>query len=284
MDYSSEEIESLYEAAMEHFENEEYEQALPLLVNCASKNHAESQLQLGIMYSVGYGVTVSLKDAAGQFRAAAEQGCTEAQGYLGRAYLYGEGVEQSNRKAVKWLTMAAESNDAGALNCLAYMYHEGMGCDVSMEKALELYLRAVDEGDPDAAYNAGSMYLKGEGCEASEEKATEMFRLAAENEDPQAMIELGLIVGGNEALELFRKAWDLGEPDGLYHYAIIHNDPRDMLWEAAEAGSTKALNALAGMVESGEFPRLDAIYQVLLRKCPEEQESYEEFLRIIGRE
>lgn len=282
MDFSPEEIESLYETAMDHFDNEDYEQALPLLVNCASKNHAESQLQLGIMYSAGYGVTASLKDAAGYFRSAAEQGCTEAQSYLGRAYLYGEGVEQSNRKAMKWLTAASDNNDAGALNCLAYMYHEGLGCDRSMEKALELYLKAVDEGDSDAAYNAGSMYLKGEGCEASREKAEELFRIASDNEDPQAMIELGSLLGGPESLELFKNAWELGEPDGLYHLAMCQDRSEDLLWESAEAGSTKAINELAQGADQDKIAKLDRIYQIILKNCPEEQDSYEEFQKIIG--
>ena len=283
MDFTPEEIETQYENAMTYFENEEYEQALPLLRNCASKNHMDAQLQLGIMYSAGYGVPASLKDAAGYFRSAAEQGCTEAQSYLGRAYLYGEGVEQSDSKAFKWLSTASENGSAGAMNCLAYMYHEGRGCEKSMEKALELYLKAVDEGDADAAYNAGSMYLRGEGCQASQDKAVEMFRLAVAEDDPQAMVELGVVIGGQESIELFEKAWELGEPDGLYHLAMMHNDPRDMLKEAAEAGSTKAINELAGSADADEVARLDAIYQVILKGCPEERGAYEEFLRITQR-
>ena len=192
MDFSSEEIESLYEKGLEYLEQDNPEMATEQFRAATSKNHVLSQLELGKLI-IADPKLGSPKEAAGYFRSAAEAGDPEAQSLLGRMYLDGEGVEQSDKKAFKWISLAAEQNEPYALDYLGYMYYEGRGTEKSFEKALDCFVRSAEEGNPEGAFNAGSMYVQGEGAEKDLPKAEEYFHIAADSGDPMALTELARI-------------------------------------------------------------------------------------------
>ena len=192
MDFSSEEIEALYEKGLEYLEQDNPEMAAEQFRAAASKNHILSQLELGKLIIADPKLGAP-KEAAGYFRSAAEAGDPEAQSLLGRMYLDGEGLEQSDKKAFKWISLAAEQNEPYALDYLGYMYYEGKGTEKSFEKALECFVRSAEEGNPEGAFNAGSMYLQGEGTDKDLSKAEEYFLIAADSGDPMALTELAKI-------------------------------------------------------------------------------------------
>ncbi len=284
----SPDTESVYSEALALLEKEDYEEAVDRFILASKNGHVRAQVDLGTMYVTGTGVQCDPKAAFGYFRMAAEQGDAEAQSYLGRMYLNGDGVEQSDKKAFKWLTEASEKGETDALNCLGYMYHEGKGCEKSLEKSIECFVKAADGGDPEGPYNAGSAFLEKEDYG----NAAKYFDMGVGLDDPECMAELGLLYrdgkgveqSGERALELFEAAYESGNPDGLLYKSTLFMNMIGMVWEAADRGSTKALNQLASQYRNDpeKVARIRRDYEELLKANPEAEEAYEEFERIIN--
>ena len=74
----------------------------------AEQGDADTQFNLGLMYTNGEGVPEDACEAAKWFRMAAEQGQAKAQFNLGIMYAEGIGVPEDAREAMKWFRMAAE--------------------------------------------------------------------------------------------------------------------------------------------------------------------------------
>ena len=287
MDISSD-TESVYSEALALLEKEDYAEAVDRLALAAKNGHIRAQVDLGTMYVTGTGVQCDPKTAFGYFRMAAEGGNPEAQSYLGRMYLNGDGTEQSDKKAFRWLSEASGKGETDALNCLGYMYHEGRGCDKSLDKSIECFAGAAEGGDPEAPYNAGSAYLEKEDYA----NAAKYFDMGVGLDDPECMAELGLLYrdgkgveqSGERALELFDAAYEAGNPDGLLYKSTLFMNLIGMVWEAADHGSTKALNQLAAQFKNDpeKIARLKRDYEALLESNPDAQEAYEEFERIIS--
>jgi TPR repeat protein len=79
----------------------------------AERGYANAQVNLGIMYCAGTGVTEDTAEAVRWWRLAAEQGNVAAQLNLGQVYGYGKGVAKDTVEAYKWLTLA-QASDAQA--------------------------------------------------------------------------------------------------------------------------------------------------------------------------
>ncbi len=284
----SPDTESVYAEALALMEKEDYAEAVDRLILAARNGHVRAQVDLGTMYVTGTGVQCDPKTAFGYFRMAAEGGDPEAQSYLGRMYLNGDGTEQSDKKAFKWLSEASEKGETDALNCLGYMYHEGRGCERSLDKSIECFSKAAEGGDPEAPYNAGSAYLEKEDYE----NAARYFDMGVGLDDPECMAELGLLYrdgkgveqSGERALELFEAAYEAGNPDGLLYKSTLFMNLIGMVWEAADHGSTKALNQLARQFKHDpeKVARLKRDYEALLEANPDAEEAYAEFERIIN--
>jgi TPR repeat protein len=73
----------------------------------AEQGNDTAQLELGLMYDTGEGVTQDFAEAAHWYRLAAEQGNNRAQFNLGIMYVTGEGVPQDYVLAHMWLNLAA---------------------------------------------------------------------------------------------------------------------------------------------------------------------------------
>ncbi len=280
--------ESLYQEALDLLDKEEFPEAVDRLKLAAKQNHIRAQVELGSLYITCTGVPCSPKEAFALFRSAAEQGDAEAMGYLGRMYLNGDGTEQSDKKAFKWLSEAKDKGETDALNCLGFMYHEGRGCERSVDKALECYVASAEAGDPEGPYNAGSVYLEKEDYE----NAAKYFGMGADDGDPGCMAELGLLYrdgkgveqSGEKAVELFDQAYAEGNPDGLLYKSTLFFDMTSMVWEAADNGSTKALNQLAKKFRDDpvKIERIERTYRRLLETDPDVGSDYQEFKDIIG--
>ena len=280
--------ESLYQEALELIEKEEYSEAADRLKIASRQNHIRAQVELGSLYITGDGVPCSPKDAFALFRSAAEQGDAEAMCYIGRMYLNGDGTEQSDKKAFRWLSEAKEKGETDALSCLGFMYHEGKGCEKDIDKALECYIAAAEAGDPEGPYNAASICLEKEDYE----NAAKYFGMGADDGDPGCMAELGLLYrdgkgveqSADKAVELFDKAYAEGNPDGLLYKSTLFYNMTSMVWEAADHGSTKAMNQLAEKFkgDAQKIARLERDYRNVLESDPDAEADYQEFKRIIS--
>ena len=80
----------------------------------AEQGNAEAQSVLGLMYSLGLGVSQDSQEAVKWYRRAAEQGYADAQFRLGVMYYFGEGVPKDHVLAYKWFNLSADQGNKNA--------------------------------------------------------------------------------------------------------------------------------------------------------------------------
>lgn len=121
------------------------------LTRAAERGDAESQFDLGFMYSSGFGdFEEDDAEALKWYQRAAEQGLAQAQSRLGTAYAYGHSLEQDFAQAATWCRLRAEQDDAGGQLCMAMLHAGGCG---------------VEQDDTESArwYRLGIIYLVTQG-------------------------------------------------------------------------------------------------------------------------
>ena len=117
----------------------------------------------------------------------AKEGQAESQYNLGVMYSQGKFMEQNDRKAVYWWRKAAVQGHAMAQNNLAIMYMQGKGgLDRSDEEAAKLFRQSAEQGYKEAQHNLAVMLVKGQGVEKNQQEAVEWFRKAAAQGHPGA--------------------------------------------------------------------------------------------------
>jgi hypothetical protein len=121
----------------------EYATALRELRPVAEQGHPAAQINLGIMYEEGQGVTQDYAEALKWFQRAARQDYAEGQFKLGEAYAAGKGVPQDYGQAIKWYEKAAAQRDTQAMIELGILYNEGKGADLDKVQAFKWYELAV---------------------------------------------------------------------------------------------------------------------------------------------
>ncbi len=109
------------------FDAGDYAKSAKLFRPLAQRGDAEAQINLGMMYYRGEGVSQDYKEAVKWYRLAAKQGNAYAQLNLGMMYDNGQGVPQDYKEVVKWWRLAAEQGNATAQYSLGGMYEHGNG-------------------------------------------------------------------------------------------------------------------------------------------------------------
>jgi TPR repeat protein len=141
----------------------------------------------------------------------ANQGLAKAQVNLGLLYFYGQGVSQDDAEAEKWFRMAAGHGDALAQHNLGVMYDTGRGVPQDQVEALKWYRKAADQGLADGQYDLGQKYASGHGVPRDYVRALMWFNLAAAQGHQYAAMERASITPLmtraqiNEAQELARE-------------------------------------------------------------------------------
>ncbi len=116
-----------FEKGMKAYENEDYEKALNEWLLLGKSGHVKAQLNIGIMYEFGKGVSKNYFEAIKWYELAAKQGNVKAQSYLGFIYVDGIKVSQNYKKSAKWFRLAANQGDAKAQTYLGILYDNGYG-------------------------------------------------------------------------------------------------------------------------------------------------------------
>src|SRR5262249_44552554 len=80
----------------------------------AHQDHPRAQLNLGLMFRDGRGVSADAAQAVSWLRKAAGENLVQAQAALGAIYANGRGVPQDDGEAVTWYRLAAEQGHADA--------------------------------------------------------------------------------------------------------------------------------------------------------------------------
>jgi uncharacterized protein len=128
----------------------DYKTAIEKLKPLAEQGDALAQYNLGLMYYIGLGVTLDLKEAVKWYRLAAEQGHARAQDILGMMYDRGQGVPQDYKEAVKWYRLAAEQGIGSSQHNLGLMYTKGRGVPQDYVSAHMWFNIAGSNGDKGA--------------------------------------------------------------------------------------------------------------------------------------
>ena len=119
-----------------------FDKWLPL----AEDNHKSSQFNLGVMYSLGKGVTKDLSKSFYWYNRAAKLGHTPSQYGVAWMYHNGVGVEKDISKALEWYKEAALYEDEAAMFTLGAMYYNESSGPEDKAKARNLIQRSADKG------------------------------------------------------------------------------------------------------------------------------------------
>jgi len=252
-------------------QKKDYQTALTILRQLASRNDAAAESSLGFMYYSGQGVATDLPEAARWFRKAADQGFLQAQYNLGHMYEHGEGLAKNATQAASWYRRAAEQGYSWAQFNLGVMYAEGAGIPKDPVEAAKLYRAAAEQGNiAPAQFNLALLFERGDGLPQSWANAVSWYRKAAEQGYPEAQLRLGwLNIDGEsvpanrvEGEKWLRKAAEQGDMEAQFQlgdlYAkdkgIFRRQPEALQWyrKAAAQGHPKAQSILS----AGFVPRI----------------------------
>jgi TPR repeat protein len=172
-------IEELMRLADDHYDKEEYEEALRLYlktIDDPSDVSPQTQYKIGRMYAKGLGTEADANIATWWYEKAASAGYIDAQFNLG--YLYVEIRLLSD--AFLCFSKCAQSGDAEAQNNVGDFYYTGISIEQSYEKALEWYQKAAIGGNADGLFMTGVMLYNGESVTADKTAGLEKIKKAAE--------------------------------------------------------------------------------------------------------
>ena len=156
-----------------------YKEFKPLAV----RGDIDARFYLGVMYSLGRGVSRDYTQAMKWFRRAAERGDGEAQFELGSAYAEGQGAPRDYAEAVKWYRKAADKGFPPAQRELGGLYANGQGVPQDPAEAIEWYRKAAEQGDDRAQFELGWTYADGKSVSQDFIQAYMWFDLAAAHEN-----------------------------------------------------------------------------------------------------
>jgi len=129
----------------------------------ARRGNATAQLNMGLAYHNGTGVTKDFVKAAEWFRRSAEQGNQYSQSNLGNLYAQGFGVEKDEAKALEWWEKAAAQGHGQACYNIGRYHQNGTVVPQDKNKAKEYYVKAIECGYENAKKNyeevAGKPYV-----------------------------------------------------------------------------------------------------------------------------
>ena len=227
-----------YETAKKCYQDEQYEEAIRLLLESAQNGNIRAQNDLGVCYEktgdylkaafwysvasmvgedistinlanyylVGRGIAQNVNYALKLYQEVATKGNYNAYYKLGMTYLEGKYVKQDYKKAYSFFLKGAkierEKDEAGiCINKLGYMNHLAYGKVKNDKLAIKYYLEAAKIGNNCAQFNLGQCYLFGHGCDEDIEQALYWFNQSAKTGSTSAMIKLSELYAYGKVVE-----------------------------------------------------------------------------------
>jgi TPR repeat protein len=205
---------------------------LQQLMDDAANGDSDCQVELGLLYVTGEGVSVDLAraahwleraananntrgmcglaqllrkngraaEAAEWFAKASDNGDVASTFEIARMCEHGEGTRNAESLSLKFYRLAAERGHSGAIARLGRAYEQGeLGVARSRELALSLYRTASERGDPGAMYRYGKALQYERGVRRNAAEAVRLFRLAAERRYAPARARLGMMAVAGDA-------------------------------------------------------------------------------------
>lgn len=153
-------------------------EAVRLMRLAAQQEHPTAQANLALFYRDGI---IEPRDYAEAFRLAqkaAASGQAFPQWVLGSMYRHGIGVERNDVTAVVYYRLSADQGHPMGLNNLGDAYEKGYGVQKNYAEAMRLYLMAIEKGSVIAMLGMGDIYAQGLGVPRNRITAAMWFRLA----------------------------------------------------------------------------------------------------------
>ncbi len=168
-------------------------EAMKALEHAAAAGSGEANHRLGLVFAEGLaGVPRNDQRGAEYFEKAANAGHLRAQINLGLLYLRGQGVTRDLVQARAWLEKAAATDDPNALYALgrAMEEHDDRIMANSV-RAADLYRRAAEKGHALAALRYGLALVDGLGVKRNPNGAQTWLLQANDSGVPEAALALG---------------------------------------------------------------------------------------------
>ena len=242
--------------------------ALQWMQKAADAGHPAAQHAIGDRYAAGVDFEQDYAKAREWYQKSADQGYAAAQEALGFVYQTGHGVDASPSEAAKWYLLAAEQDRPAAQNQLGVLYAQGQLPDPDTVEQIDFYTTGSGQHVPDVAEELGKVAVVARAN--NDRRAVEWYRRAIAQDFDPAMVNLAkLIAEGRagpdadpeEAVRLYQRAAELGNPVGLSEMAVRHSsgdgvarDPAEsvrLLKQAAESGHGAAQLTLGSIYLNG---------------------------------
>lgn len=258
---------------------------LRLIQRSADSGSAEGAHRLALVFAQGDGGTPRNEARAVElFGQAAEKGHQRAQLNLGMLYLRGQGVTRDVIQARAWLEKAAASGDPYALYVLGRAMEESAGpVGADSVRAANLYRQAAEKGHPLAALRYGMALADGAGVKRDVVAAQRWLIHAQQSGVPEAALALADMAARtpatrdkamNEkilksAITWLEVAAHAGVPSAQFKLAnayfagagVTRDLPQAQLWygRAAQQGQTEAQNAFGILLVNGAAGAADPV-------------------------
>ncbi len=185
-----------FHTALNAFNEKEFETAYQLFIELADKDIAEAQINLGMMFENGQGVSQDFKEAVRWYRLAADQGLTKAQEKLNFLLKNKSGGSpQSSFMDTENNPANTTSNDARTNLSDPDSFHTALNAfnEKEFDTAYQLFFELADKGVAEAQINLGTMFENGQGVSQDFKEAVRWYRLAADQGLTKAQYNLGLM-------------------------------------------------------------------------------------------
>ncbi len=210
--------------------NDDAADRLKSLQDLAEQGKADAQIDLGLAYAKGDGVTRDDVAARQWFQRAAAQGVAQAQFLMGSMLERGRGGARSYDEALHWYQRAAEQSYPPAEAAMGRFYGRGLGVARDPQQRTEWFRRAADHGNAFGQWALGNFYQSGNGVDKDMQRAVQLYERAANQGFALAQVRLGFLYEhGNgvhqdnaEALRWFRKAADVGNAAGMNNVGTFY--------------------------------------------------------------
>jgi localization factor PodJL len=156
----------------------------------ALAGNPRAQLQIGLTYLQGHGVTEDDARAAHWLEASAMSGNAVAQYWLATLFEHGKGETANPNQAMRWYEAAALQGNLKAMYKLAVSYAEGWGTPQNYGEAARWFSRAAQFGFINAQYNLGVLYERGFGVPQSLADAYKWYGVAAAQGDKDSAVRV----------------------------------------------------------------------------------------------
>lgn len=241
------------------FADTNYAKAAEFYKEAFDNGYTDAGFNLGRLYEKGLGVVKDEKTAFWFYKSAADHGNPLGIAATGISLYFGTGTEKDEKLGIKYAEKAKAAGCDSVDSFLALVYSNIKSPDIDPQKAFEFNLKRAEAGDSEAQFHVYEAFFDGIGVEEDLNKANAWLKASADggHVNSQAIFGLQRVLVHSDVsgIHYLEKASEAGHLHAMYELANIYldgingvtinkNRAIELYRRAAEAGSSKAQNAL----------------------------------------